>query len=227
MRGPIVRSLTSTRMIDSLGAALRRAGVRDAGRLQVPRPEDDGDERHRGRRGERRLRLRAAPAGARRLLTPGCSCSTCWRAPARRPPSWCRSSTRRSASTSTTASTSTSNPASARARSRRSRRRSRTRSAGAACSSRTQWTASASSSTAAGCWSAPPARSRCCASTRRRRTRPGQAGARSRPRARRRLALLRTTYSMVGTQHAGYLPSTTAARPKENAWLHTRRFAFL
>ena len=55
---------------DGDGAAprrdLRRARARDAGRLQVPRPEDDGDRRADRRRGERRLRLPRPRAGARR-----------------------------------------------------------------------------------------------------------------------------------------------------------------
>ena len=44
MRGPIVRSLTSTRMIDRLGELYGVPVLRDAGRLQVPRPQDDGDQ---------------------------------------------------------------------------------------------------------------------------------------------------------------------------------------
>ena len=48
--------------------ALRDPGLRDAGRVQVHRAEDDRDRRDDGRRGVRRLRLRDAPARARRHL---------------------------------------------------------------------------------------------------------------------------------------------------------------
>ena len=57
--------------------ALRDRGLRDAGRLQVHRPEDDRDRGDDGRRGVGRVRLRDAPAGARRRSTPTCCCSTC------------------------------------------------------------------------------------------------------------------------------------------------------
>ena len=49
LRGPIIRSLTSTRMIDRLGALYGVPVLRDAGGLQVSRAEDDGNERYRRR----------------------------------------------------------------------------------------------------------------------------------------------------------------------------------
>ena len=55
-------------MAARLGEHYGIADLRDAGRLQVHRPEDDRDRRDDGRRGVRRLRLRDAPAGARRHL---------------------------------------------------------------------------------------------------------------------------------------------------------------
>jgi phosphomannomutase len=48
------------------GADVRRAGARHRRGLQVRRPEDDGDERHDRRRGERRLRFSRQRARARR-----------------------------------------------------------------------------------------------------------------------------------------------------------------
>ena len=48
--------------------ALRHRDLRDLGRVQVHRPEDDRDRGDDGRRGIGRLRLRDAPAGARRRL---------------------------------------------------------------------------------------------------------------------------------------------------------------
>ncbi len=48
--------------------ALRHPGLRDVGRVQVHRPEDDRDRGDDGCRGVRRLRLRDAPARARRGL---------------------------------------------------------------------------------------------------------------------------------------------------------------
>ena len=92
--------------------ALRDPGLRDAGRVQVHRPQDDRDRRDDGRRGVGRVRLRDAPARARRRSTPTCCCSTC--SCARRPPAAGRSrrrsptSTRSPARRSTGASTSTS-----------------------------------------------------------------------------------------------------------------------
>ena len=84
LRAPIVRSLTSTRMIDRLGEHLRRAGVRDARGLQVPRPEDDGDRApwppaRRAAATPSRSTCRSATAA-----TPACCSWTSWRAPARR-----------------------------------------------------------------------------------------------------------------------------------------------
>ena len=57
LRGDIVRSVTTSGMLDAARRALRRHRARDAGRLQVHRHQDDGDRRHSGRRGIRRLRL--------------------------------------------------------------------------------------------------------------------------------------------------------------------------
>ena len=68
MREPVV--VERQRHVDGRppGRALRRPDVRDVGRLQVRRPQDDRDGRHDGRRGVGRLRLRHAPARARRRL---------------------------------------------------------------------------------------------------------------------------------------------------------------
>ena len=46
LRGDIVRSVTTSGMLDSPRRAVRRHRARDAGRLQVHRHEDDGDGRH-------------------------------------------------------------------------------------------------------------------------------------------------------------------------------------
>ena len=48
-RGPLVRSITSTRMIDRLGALYGVPVYETPVGLQVPRPEDDGDQRDRRR----------------------------------------------------------------------------------------------------------------------------------------------------------------------------------
>ena len=68
LRQPVVSTVNETSMVGRLG---ERYGVevhRDTGRLQVRRPEDDRDRRDDGRRGIGRLRLRHAPARARRDL---------------------------------------------------------------------------------------------------------------------------------------------------------------
>ena len=57
--------------------ALRHRDLRDAGRVQVHRPEDDRDRRDDGRRGVGRVRLRDAPARSATGSTPTCCCSTC------------------------------------------------------------------------------------------------------------------------------------------------------
>ena len=56
--------------------SLRRPGLRDRRRLQVPRPEDARDRRHHRRRGVRWLRLPGPSPGARRRALRRCTCST-------------------------------------------------------------------------------------------------------------------------------------------------------
>ena len=68
LREPVVVSVNNTSMAARLGRALRDHHLRDAGRLQVHRAEDDRDRRDDGRRGIGRLRVRHAPARARRRL---------------------------------------------------------------------------------------------------------------------------------------------------------------
>ena len=68
LRDPVVISVNNTSMAARLGEHYGIAGLRDAGRLQVHRAEDDRDRRDDGRRGVRRLRVRDAPARARRHL---------------------------------------------------------------------------------------------------------------------------------------------------------------
>ena len=60
--------VNKTSMAGRLGERYGIDVLRDAGRLQVHRPEDDRDRGDDGRRGVGRLRLRDAPAGARRHL---------------------------------------------------------------------------------------------------------------------------------------------------------------
>ena len=67
-RDPVVVSVNNTSMAARLGEHYGIDDPRDAGRLQVHRPEDDRDRRDDGRRGIGRLRVRDAPAGARRDL---------------------------------------------------------------------------------------------------------------------------------------------------------------
>ena len=67
-RAPVVSTINETSMVVPPRRALRRRRPRDAGRLQVRRAEDDRDRRDDGRRGVGRLRLRHAPARARRHL---------------------------------------------------------------------------------------------------------------------------------------------------------------
>ena len=68
LREPVVVSVNNTSMAATPRRALRHRDLRDAGRLQVHRAEDDRDRRDARRRGVRRLRLRDAPARARRHL---------------------------------------------------------------------------------------------------------------------------------------------------------------
>ncbi len=67
-RDPVVISVNNTAMAERLGEHYGIARLRDLGRLQVHRPEDDRDRGDDGRRGVGRLRLRDAPARARRGL---------------------------------------------------------------------------------------------------------------------------------------------------------------
>ncbi len=68
LRQPVVTTSTRPRWSERLGERYGVPVLRDARRLQVRRPEDDRDRRDDGRRGVGRLRLRDAPARARRHL---------------------------------------------------------------------------------------------------------------------------------------------------------------
>ena len=67
-RDPVVISVNNTSMARTPRAALRDRRPRDPGRVQVHRSEDDRDRGDDGRRGIGRVRVRDAPAGARRDL---------------------------------------------------------------------------------------------------------------------------------------------------------------
>ncbi len=56
-RGTIVKTLSTTTMLNKLGEDLRRPGHRDRRGLQIRCPEDDRDQRADRRRGKRRLCL--------------------------------------------------------------------------------------------------------------------------------------------------------------------------
>ena len=66
LRGDIVRSITTSGMLDAAGRALRCHRARDAGRLQVHRHQDDGDRRNARRRGIWWLRVPGPHPRARR-----------------------------------------------------------------------------------------------------------------------------------------------------------------
>ena len=109
---PVVVSVNNTSMAARLGERYGIETSRDPGRLQVHRSEDDRDRRDDGRRGVGRLRVRDAPARARRRLRRPACCSTCSCARRRPVAGRCRrpssTSTRSPGRPGTRASTSTS-----------------------------------------------------------------------------------------------------------------------
>ena len=71
-RGPIVKSLSTTSMVNRLGELYNVPVYRDAGRLQAHRSEDAGGQGDHRRRGVGRLCLRPAYPGTRRSAGSAC-----------------------------------------------------------------------------------------------------------------------------------------------------------